>query len=50
MRVTETVVDYNYIKPEHEAIHARLKNWARGGRVRPQPWGMQPMFRHFRSS
>ena len=50
MRVTETVVDYNYIKPEHEAIHARLENWERWVRVRPHGWVTHPMFRNFRAS
>lgn len=49
MRTKETV-DYCYVAPEHEAIHARLNNWARWVRVRPQPWGMQPMFRNYRAS
>ena len=49
MRIQETV-DYNHIKPEHEAIHARLENWSRWVRVRPHGWRTHPMFRHFRSS
>ena len=49
MRVTETVVDYNYIKPEHEAIHARLVNWERWVRVRPHGWQTAPMFRMYQS-
>ena len=28
MRVQDTV-DYNHVKPEHEAVHERLSNWAR---------------------
>lgn len=48
MRVTEAV-DYNYIKPEHETIHARLENWARWVRVRPQSWPTHPMWRLFQS-
>ena len=44
MRVTEAV-DYNYIKPEHETIHARLENWARWVRVRPQSWPTHPVWR-----
>lgn len=44
MRVTEAV-DYNYIKPEHETIHASLENWARWVRVRPQSWPTHPMWR-----
>ena len=50
MRVTETVVDYNYIKPEHEAIHARLENWERWVRVRPHGWFTHPMWRNSRTS
>jgi|SRR3972149_990224 len=48
MRVTEAV-DYNYIKPEHETIHARLENWARWVRVRPNGWATSPMFRLYQS-
>ena len=48
MRVTETV-DYNYIKPEHEAIHARLVNWRRWVIVRPHGWQVAPMFRMYQS-
>jgi len=48
MRVTETV-DYNYIKPEHEAIHARLVNWRRWVTVRPHGWATAPMFRMYQS-
>ena len=50
MRVTETVVDYNYIKPEHEAIHAMLVNWERCVRVRPHGWFTHPMWRNSRTS
>lgn len=49
MRVTETV-DYNHVAAHHEAIHARLVNWERWVRVRPQGWFTHPMFRHFRAS
>ena len=44
MRVQETV-DYCHVKPEHEAIHARLENWARWVRVRPHGWATHPMWR-----
>ena len=44
MRIQETV-DYNHIKPEHEAIHARLENWSRWVRVRPHGWSTHPMWR-----
>ena len=50
MRVTETVVDYNYIKPEHEAIHAMLENWERWVRVRPHGWLTHPMWRNSSTS
>lgn len=49
MRVQETTVDYNHVKPEHEAVHERLSNWARWVRVRPQGWQTHPMFRMFQS-
>ena len=49
MRVTETV-DYNHIKPEHEAIHARLVNWARWLRPRLSGWHTHPMWRNSRTS
>ena len=49
MRIQETV-DYHYIKPEHEAIHARLVNWERGVRVRPHGWFTHPMWRNSRTS
>lgn len=45
MRVQETV-DYNHVPDRHKAIHARLENWARWVRVRPQGWQTQPMFRN----
>ena len=48
MRVQEAV-DYNHVKPEHEAVHERLSNWARWARVRPQGWQTAPMFRLYQS-
>lgn len=48
MRVQDTV-DYNHVKPEHEAVHERLSNWARWVRVRPQGWQTAPMFRLYQS-
>ena len=48
MRAQETV-DYNHVKPEHEAVHERLSNWARWVRVRPQGWQTAPMFRLYQS-
>ena len=44
MRVQETV-DYCHVQPQHEAIHARLTNWARWVKVRPQGWPTHPMWR-----
>ena len=49
MRVQETTVDYNHVKPEHEAVHERLSNWARWVRVRPHGWQTAPMFRMYQS-
>ena len=49
MRVQDTV-DYNHVKPEHEAVHERLSNWARWVRVRPHGWFTHPMFKNFRAS
>lgn len=45
MRVQETIVDYHYVKPEHEAMHERLTNWARWVKVRPHGWPTHPMWR-----
>ena len=49
MRVQQTNVDYNHVKPEHEAVHERLSNWARWVRVRPHGWQTAPMFRMYQS-
>ena len=49
MRIQETV-DYNHIKPEHEAIHAMLVNWERWVRVRPHGRFTHPMWRNSRTS
>ena len=48
MRVQEAV-DYSHVKPELEAVHERLSNWARWVRVRPQGWQTAPMFRMYQS-
>lgn len=48
MRVQETV-DYTHVPERHEAIHARLENWARWVRVRPHGWQVAPMFRLYQS-
>lgn len=47
---TQICIDYNHIAAHHEAIHARLMNWARWLRVRPHGWFTHPMFRNFRAS
>jgi len=49
MRVQETV-DYCHVKPEHEAIHQRLENWARWLRPRLSGWHTHPMWRNSRTS
>lgn len=49
MRTTETV-DYNHIPAHHEAIHARLVNWARWLRPRLSGWHTHPMWRNSRTS
>ena len=46
----EVCIDYSHVKPEHEAIHARLVNWERWARVRPHGWFTHPMFKNFRAS
>jgi len=48
MRVTE-IVDYNHVRAQHEAIHARLNNWRRWVTVRPHGWATAPMFRMYQS-
>ena len=48
MRVQEAV-DYSHVKPEHEAVHERLSNWARWVKVRPHGWQTAPMFRMYQS-
>lgn len=45
----EPWVDYFSVRPEHEAIDARLQSWARWVRVRPHGWQTAPMFRQYRS-
>lgn len=49
MRVQETTVDYNHVQAHHEAIDARLRNWARWVIVRPHGWQTAPMFRMYQS-
>lgn len=50
MRVQDTVVDYNHVPERHEAIDARLRNWARWVRVRPHGWQTHPMWKNSRTS
>lgn len=42
-------IDFNHIPARHDAIDARLNEWARWVKVRPVSWSMQPMFRNFRA-
>lgn len=42
---TKEVIDYCHVQPEHEAIHARLTNWARWVSVRPIGCTTHPMWR-----
>ena len=46
----EVCIDYSHVAAHHEAIHARLVNWARWVRVRPNGWCTHPMFKNFRAS
>lgn len=46
---TREIVDFNHVATEHEAIHARLENWARWVIVRPHVWQVAPMFRMYQS-
>jgi len=50
MRVQETTIDYNHVQAHHEAIHARLENWARWLRPRLSGWHTHPMWRNSRTS
>ena len=49
MLMRAETVDYTYVRPEHEAIHARLENWRRWVRIRPHGWHTSPMFRLYQS-
>lgn len=40
-------IDFNAVSREHEAMDARLKNWARWALGR-SPGNVHPMFRHYR--
>jgi DNA-directed RNA polymerase specialized sigma24 family protein len=39
-------VDYTQVLPEHDAIHERLRNWARWCKAGNAGWAMHPMWRH----
>ena len=41
--------DFSRIAARHDAINLRLEQWAQWVSVRPQGWGIQPMFRQYRS-
>lgn len=44
-------IDFHEVRPQHIKVHESLLNWARyvdGGRR--QSWGIQPMFKHYRST
>lgn len=41
--------DFSRIPARHDAINLRLEHWAAWVSVRPQGWGIQPMFRQYRS-
>ena len=42
-------IDLNHVHPLHDAIDARLTEWARWVRNKPAAWAMQPMFRLYRA-
>ena len=44
------MIDLFHISPRHEAIDARLCEWSRWVRVKPQAWATQPMFRYSKSN
>ena len=39
----------SHIAQRHEAVDARLTEWSRWVRVKPQGWSVQPMFRQYRA-
>ena len=39
----------SHIAQRHEAVDARLTEWSRWVRVKPQGWSVQPMFRGYQS-
>lgn len=42
-----SVIDFHQVKPEHQAIHERLENWARWARGAHSA-NVHPMFRQYR--
>ena len=44
-----THLDFNRVAARHDAIDARLSEWARWVKVTPQRWATQPMFRAYRA-
>lgn len=43
------MIDLSHIPARHDAINARLEEWARYVRYNPQAWGRQPMFAGYQS-
>ena len=41
--------DFSRIPARHDAINLRLEHWGQWVMVKPQGWGIQPMFRQYRS-
>ena len=42
-------IDFNHIPARHDAIDARLTEWARWVKVRPVSWATAPMFRMYKA-
>lgn len=42
-------IDLHLVAPQHIEIHSRLEAWGRWIVDRPRGWGVQPMFRQYRS-
>lgn len=42
-------IDLNHVAARHDEINIRLEQWARWVRVKPQRWGIQPMFLGYQS-
>lgn len=45
---TRDYIDFNEVKPEHNAIHERLNNWRRWVRDSGRSWTAHPMWRHLK--